>query len=133
MQTEREREAKELRAQGAEIGQRIRARADRERRVLIASAQRQAEILRGEGDAEAIAIFADAFGQDPRFFEFYRSLQAYRTALGDGATSYVLSPDSPFFRYFREPMGEDSAPPVAPSGPARSQLTPPPTTAATQP
>ena len=82
MQTEREREAKELRAQGAEIGQRIRARADRERRVLIAEAQREAEILRGQGDAEAIRIFAEAFGQDPEFFDFYRSLQAYREAAG---------------------------------------------------
>jgi modulator of FtsH protease HflC len=103
MQTEREREAKELRAQGAELAQRIRARADRERRVLIADAQRQAEILRGEGDAEAVRIFAEAYGADPRFFDFFRSLQAYRTALGDGATSFVLSPDSPFFRYFQAP------------------------------
>jgi membrane protease subunit HflC len=100
MQTEREREAKELRAQGAEIGQRIRARADRERRVLIAEAERESQILRGQGDAEAIRIFAEAFGQDPNFFDFYRSLQAYREALGDGATSFVLSPESEFFRFF---------------------------------
>ena len=82
MQTEREREAKELRAQGAEVGQRIRARADRERRVLIAEAEREAEIARGQGDAEAIRIFAEAFGQDPEFFDFYRSLQAYRELAG---------------------------------------------------
>ena len=100
MQTEREREAKELRAQGAEVGQRIRARADRERRVLIAEAQREAEITRGQGDAEAIRIFAEGFGQDPKFFDFYRSLQAYRNALGDGSTNFVLSPDSEFFRFF---------------------------------
>ncbi|MEK0082022.1 protease modulator HflC [Benzoatithermus flavus] len=100
MQTERDREAKELRAQGAEIGQRIRARADRERRVIIAEAERESQILRGQGDAEAIRIFAEAFGQDPNFFDFYRSMQAYRAALGDGATSFVLSPDSEFFRYF---------------------------------
>jgi membrane protease subunit HflC len=100
MQTEREREAKELRAQGAEVGQRIRARADRERRVLIAEADRESQILRGQGDAEAIGIFAEAFGKDPEFFDFYRSLQAYREALGDGATSFVLSPDSEFFRFF---------------------------------
>ena len=100
MQTEREREAKELRAQGAEVGQRIRARADRERRVLIAEAQRESEILRGQGDAEAIRIFAEGFGQNPEFFDFYRSLQAYREALGDGSTSFVLSPDSEFFRFF---------------------------------
>jgi membrane protease subunit HflC len=137
MQTEREREAKELRAQGAEIGQRIRARADRERRVLIADAQRQSEILRGEGDAEAIAIFADAYGQDPQFFDFYRSLQAYRTALGDGATSFVLSPDSPFFRYFGRPLEDDGggAPAGTPSGPAQSEAVPPASgpTLATQP
>jgi modulator of FtsH protease HflC len=100
MQTEREREARELRAQGAEIGQRIRARADRERRVLIAEAERESQILRGQGDAEAIGIFAAAFGQDAEFFDFYRSLQAYREALGDGATNFVLSPDSEFFRFF---------------------------------
>jgi membrane protease subunit HflC len=100
MQTERDREAKELRAQGAEIGQRIRARADRERRVLIAEAEREASILRGQGDAEAIRVFAEAFGQDPDFFNFYRSMQAYRASLADGATSFVLSPDSEFFRYF---------------------------------
>lgn len=106
MQTEREREARELRAQGAELAQRIRARADRERRVLIAEAQRQSEILRGEGDAEAVRIFADAYGADPRFFDFYRSLQAYREALGDGSTSFVLSPDTPFFRFFQDPAGD---------------------------
>ncbi len=116
MQTEREREARELRAQGAEIGQRIRARADRERRVLIAEAQKQSEITRGEGDAEAIRIFAEAFGQDVEFFDFYRSLQAYRTALGDGATSFVISPDSPFFRYFG----------TMPSGPRPNLRTPEP-------
>ena len=99
MQTEREREAKELRAQGAEVGQRIRARADRERRVLIAEAQRESEIVRGHGDADAIRIFAEAFGQDPKFFNFYRSLQAYRNALGEGSTNFVLSPNSGFFRY----------------------------------
>jgi membrane protease subunit HflC len=112
MQTEREREAKELRAQGAEIGQRIRARADRERRVLIAEAERESQILRGQGDAEAIRIFAEGFGQDPSFFDFYRSLQAYREALGDGATSFVLSPDSEFFRFFN---GTPLNPPTQPS------------------
>ncbi len=122
MQTERQREAKELRAQGAEVGQRIRARADRERRVLIAEAERESQILRGQGDAEAIRIFADAFGQDPGFFDFYRSLQAYREALGDGSTTFVLSPDSEFFRFFngrsvapegKEPGSGASAAPAA--------------------
>ena len=100
MQTEREREARELRAQGEEIAQRIRARADRERRVLIAEAGQEAEQIRGRGDAIAIATFAEAFGQDPAFFGFYRSMQAYRNSLADEATSFVLSPDSDFFRFF---------------------------------
>ncbi|MFZ1431344.1 MAG: protease modulator HflC [Geminicoccaceae bacterium] len=114
MQTERQREAKELRAQGAEVGQRIRARADRERRVLIAEAERESQILRGQGDAEAIRIFADAFGQDPEFFDFYRSLQAYRESMGDGSTTFVLSPDSEFFRFFN---GRAVAPGAAATGP----------------
>jgi membrane protease subunit HflC len=100
MQTEREREAKELRAQGAEMAQRIRARADRERRVLLAEARKEAQIARGEGDGEAVRIFAEAFGQDVDFFTFYRSMEAYRDALGDDNTSFVLSPDSEFFRFF---------------------------------
>ncbi|MCX8099903.1 MAG: protease modulator HflC [Geminicoccaceae bacterium] len=116
MQTEREREAKELRAQGAEIAQRIRARADRERRVLIAEAQKRAEILRGEGDAEVIRIFAEAFGQDVDFFKFYRTMQAYRQALGDGQTSIVMSPQSDFFRFFGSPGLVDGAPGKAPAG-----------------
>ena len=114
MQTERQREAKELRAQGAEVGQRIRARADRERRVLIAEAEREAAIARGQGDAEAIRIFAEAYGQNPDFFDFYRSLQAYRDALGDGSTSFVLSPDSEFFRFFH---GRAAAPDKQSAGP----------------
>ena len=100
MQTEREREAKELRAQGAEMAQRIRARADRERVVLLAEARKEAQIARGEGDGEAVRIFAEAFGQDVDFFTFYRSMQAYRDAFGDDNTSFVLSFDSEFFRYF---------------------------------
>ena len=103
MQTEREREAKELRAQGAELAQRIRARADRERRVIIAEAQKEAEIIRGQGDAKSVRIFADAVGRDVDFFTFYRSMQAYRDALADDNTSFVLSPDSEFFRFFNNP------------------------------
>ncbi len=100
MQTEREREARELRAQGGELGQRIRARAERERSVLLAEAQRDAEILRGDGDAEAVRIFADAFGRDPEFFAFYRSMQAYQNALGADTTQFVMSPSSDFFKFF---------------------------------
>jgi len=100
MQTEREREAKELRAQGYELGQRIRASADRERRVIIAEAQKKAQIIRGTGDGEATRIFAESFGQDIDFFSFYRSMQAYRDSLADENTSFVLSPDGEFFRFF---------------------------------
>lgn len=98
MKSERERQAKEARAQGYEWSQQIRARAERERTVLLAEAQRQAQIERGQGDAEANRIFAEAFGKDPRFFNLYRSLQAYRDSLGDGNTTLVLSPDSEFLR-----------------------------------
>jgi membrane protease subunit HflC len=101
MQTEREREAKEFRAQGEEISLRIRARADRERTVLIAESQRQSQVLRGEGDSEAIRIYADAFGQDPEFYAFYRSMEAYRNALKADGTTMILSPDSDFFSYFK--------------------------------
>ena len=106
MKTEREREAREFRAQGAEISQRIRSRADREKTVLLAEAQKQAQILRGEGDANAIRIFAEAFGTDVDFFTFYRSMQAYRESLGGEDTTMVLSPDSDFFRYFGSMLGE---------------------------
>lgn len=100
MKSERERQAKEARAQGYEWGQQIRARADRERTVLLAEAQRSANILRAEGDAEAARIYNDAYGRDPKFYDFYRSLESYRRSFGDGNTSMVLSPDSEFFRYF---------------------------------
>ena len=111
MQSEREREAREFRAQGAELAQRIRSRAERERTVLIAEAQRGAQILRGEGDAEATRIYADAFNRDPDFFAFYRSMEAYRNALGGNDTTLVLTPDSEFFRYFgnAEPASGESA------------------------
>ena len=105
MKTEREREAREFRAQGAEEAQRVRSRADRERRVLLAEAQKLAQILRGEGDGERNRIFADAFGQDPEFFAFYRSMQAYGEALTQEDTTMVLSPDSDFFRFFNDIQG----------------------------
>ncbi len=101
MQSERQREAAEARAEGAERAQEIRARADRDRTVILAEAQRQAQILRGQGDADSTAAYAAAFTKDPQFFAFWRSLQAYRLALGGDTTSYVLAPDSEFFRYFR--------------------------------
>lgn len=118
MRAERLREANELRAQGAEVAQRIRARADRERQVLIAEAEQQAEILRGEGDVEALRIFAEAVGRDPEFFAFYRSMRAYRKALADGSTSFVLSPKSEFFRFFDRiglyPQSKSETPEVSP-------------------
>ncbi len=121
MQTEREREAKQERAEGAETAQRIRAEAERDRTVIQADAQRQAQILRGQGDAEATRIFAEAFNRDPEFYNFYRSLQAYRTAFGDNSTTMVLSPDSEFFRYFRDQRGTEAPPPgkAAPRAPSR--------------
>ncbi|MFZ5609691.1 MAG: protease modulator HflC [Pseudomonadota bacterium] len=100
MKSERVREANELRARGAEEALRIRAEAERERTILVAEAQRQAQVLRGEGDAEAVKIFAAAFGRDEEFFAFYRSMEAYRQALGNADTTLVLSPDSEFFKYF---------------------------------
>jgi membrane protease subunit HflC len=96
MRSERDREAKQARAEGAEIAQRIRARAERERTVIAAEAQKTSQIVRGEGDSQSVKIYADAFGRDPQFFAFYRSMEAYRKALGEGETSMVLSPDSEF-------------------------------------
>lgn len=100
MKSERERQAKELRAQGYEWGQQIRARADRERTVILAEATRAANVLRSQGDAESSRIYNEAYGRDPKFYDFYRSLEAYRTTLADGNTTMVLSPDSDFFRHF---------------------------------
>jgi membrane protease subunit HflC len=105
MQSEREREAREFRAQGAEFAQRIRSVAERERTVLIAEAQRQAQVLRGQGDGESVKIFADAFGKDVSFFSFYRSMQAYRESLAGRDTTLLLSPDTDFFRFFGSPAG----------------------------
>lgn len=109
MKSEREREAKEFRAQGAELAQRIRARADRERTVLLADAAKQAQILRGDGDGQQVEIWAKAAGQDPDFFMFYRSMEAYRQSLS-GDTTLVLQPDSDFLRYFRDVQGRQLAP-----------------------
>ncbi|KZD09982.1 protease modulator HflC [Oceanibaculum pacificum] len=105
MRSEREREAKEARAEGFELGQQIRADADRQRIVIVANAEREAQILRGEGDAEAINIYAEAFGRDREFFAFYRSMEAYREALGKDGTTMVLSPNSDFFRFFNDIRG----------------------------
>ncbi len=105
MNAERLAEAERLRARGQEAARRIRARADRQVVEIKAAAQRDAEILRGEGEGERNRIFADAFGRDPEFFEFYRSMTAYGEALQENGTTMVLSPNSDFFRYFQDPNG----------------------------
>jgi modulator of FtsH protease HflC len=134
MQTERQREAAEFRAQGSQRSQEIRAKADRDVTVLVAEANSQSEQIRGQGDAERNRIFADAYGQDPDFFTFYRSMQAYERSMQHTDTHLVLRPDSDFFRYFGDPMGKTppdgsettAAPtPAAPtaSGPQHSSST----------
>jgi len=121
MQTERQREAAEYRAQGAQRAQEIRSRADREVTVLVAEATATAEQVRGEGDATRNQIFADAFNKDPDFFAFYRSMQAYEAGLKSTDTRLLLKPDSNFFRYFANPSGKpaDQSPAAAaaPSAP----------------
>ena len=100
MQTEREREAKEFRARGAEMAVTITSTADKEVTVTLANADKASEIMKGEGDGERNRIFADAFGRDPEFFAFYRAMQAYEKALIGGETSLILSPGSDFFKFF---------------------------------
>ncbi len=106
MQTERQREAAEFRAQGSQRSQETRAKADRDVTVLIAQATSMGEQRRGEGDAERNRIYADAFGRDPDFFAFYRSMQAYENGMHASDTRMLLKPDSDFFRYFGDPMGK---------------------------
>lgn len=105
MRAERQREAAEFRAQGTGEANRIRATADREVTVIKAEATRKGEELRGAGEAERNKIFADAFGRDPDFFGFYRSMQAYQQGLEGSGTKLVISPDSDFFKYFSDPSG----------------------------
>ena len=107
MQTERQREAAEFRAQGSQKSQEIRAKADRDVTVLLAEANSRAEQVRGQGDSERNRIFADAYTRDPDFFAFYRSMQAYERSLQHGDTHLVLRPDTDFFRYFSDPSGKE--------------------------
>ena len=100
MQTERQREAKEFRAQGAEIATKIKSTADKEVTVILANAKKKSEIMKGEGDGLRNKIFANAFGKDPKFFGFYRAMQSYEIALLGVETSLILSPDSDFFKFF---------------------------------
>ncbi|MER9582320.1 protease modulator HflC [Mesorhizobium sp. M0276] len=128
MKAERLAEAARLRARGNEAAQRITARADREVVEIVAEAQKESEILRGEGEAQRSATFAGAYQRDPAFFDFYRSMNAYGTALDNTGTTMVLSPSSEFFRFFRDPDGKEApakpgsaaptAPPTAPAAPA---------------
>jgi membrane protease subunit HflC len=106
MQTERQQEAAQYRAEGAQKAQEIRAKADRDVTVLLAEAQSKGERTRGEGDAERNRIFADAYSRDPDFFAFYRSMQAYETGLRANDTRMLLKPDSEFFRFFVDPSGK---------------------------
>ncbi len=115
MQTDREREAQEFRSLGTQRAQEIRARADRDATVIVAEATSKAEQTRGEGDAERNRIFAEAYGKDPDFFAFYRSMQAYDTGLQQGDTRLVIRPDSEFFRYFLDPKGKVTSPAGAPA------------------
>ena len=114
MQTERQREAAEFRAQGAQKAQELRANADREATVIVAEANSTAEQTRGTGDAERNRLFAEAYTQDPDFFAFYRSMSAYENGLKANDTRFLLKPDSNFFRYFGHPSGNPAAPAAAP-------------------
>jgi modulator of FtsH protease HflC len=114
MQTERQREAAEFRAQGGQKAQEIRSKADREATVIIADANSTSEQVRGAGDAERNRLFAEAYGKDPDFFAFYRSMTAYENSLKSNDTRFLLRPDSDFFRFFGSSAGRAAAAPAAP-------------------
>lgn len=119
MQTARQREAAEIRAEGEEAARRIRSRADRTATVIIAEANRESEELRGDGDAARASIFAEAYGKDQEFFSFYRSMLAYESGIASGDTRMVLTPKSEFFRYFGNSSGKGWLPPQdTPAAPA---------------
>lgn len=123
MQTERQREAAEFRAQGGQKAQEIRSTADRQATVIIAEANSQAEQIRGEGDGERNRIFAEAYNKDKDFFAFYRSMSAYETGLKAADTRFLLRPDSDFFRYFGSAAGATAKPAPAPGQPAGGSAT----------
>ena len=102
MQAERERQAKQYRAEGAEEAQKIRSEAEKDREIILAQAYKESEELRGSGDAKAFRIYADAYRQDQKFFEFTRSMEAYKATFKDNKTTLVMSPDSEFFRYLKQ-------------------------------
>jgi membrane protease subunit HflC len=124
MRSDRQREATEVRARGQEEARRIRAEAENQAVVTRAEAQRDSERRRGEGDAQRNRIFAEAFTRDPAFFAFYRSMAAYEAALGARDTTFVLSPNSEFFRYFNAPQGSGGAPGQAPQAAAPAPAAP---------
>jgi membrane protease subunit HflC len=115
MQTERQREAAEFRAEGAQRAQEIRSRADREATIIVAEANQKSEQLRGEGDGERNRIFAEAYGKDAEFFAFYRSMGAYEAGLKGNDTRFLLRPDSEFFRFFGDAAGKPRQPPAPPA------------------
>jgi modulator of FtsH protease HflC len=116
MQTERQREAAEFRAQGGQKAQEIRSNADREATIIVAEANSTAERVRGEGDGERNRLFAEAYGKDQDFFAFYRSMSAYETGLKSNDTRFLLRPDSDFFRFFGNPSGKAAAGPATATG-----------------
>lgn len=124
MQTERQREAAEIRAQGAEAAQTIRSRADRDSTIIVAEANATADQLRGEGEAERNEIFAQAYNQDRAFFDFYRSMQAYEASLKGSDTRMLLAPDSEFFRFFSNPTARADSVLGTPAAPAAAQPAP---------
>jgi membrane protease subunit HflC len=126
MQSERQQQAAQYRGEGAEAAQTVRANAERERTVILADANRDSQKLRGEGDALAIKIYADAYDQDKGFFAFYRSLEAYKSALNGQTTTFVLSPDSEFFRYLNGLPEATMTKPGAPQAAGPQPLTPQP-------
>ena len=119
MESERKQVANELRSTGAAEGEKIRADADRQREVIIAEAYRDAQKVKGEGDAKASAIFADAFGRDPQFAQFYRSLEAYRASFRNKSDVMVVDPSSEFFKAMRG-IAPSAAPAAPPAKPARA-------------
>jgi len=130
MQTERQREAAEFRAQGAQKSQEIKSNADRQATVIVAEANSKGEQIRGEGDGQRNRLFAEAYGKDPDFFAFYRSMTAYENGLKSSDTRFLLRPDSDFFKYFSSPSGQ---PPAAPAAPAASGAAAAPPAAAAAP
>ena len=100
MQTEREKEAREIRAKGAEEAQKIKAEADKQKIIILAEAKKESDLIRGHGEAEASKIYASSFGRDPEFADFYRSMSAYKNSLKSDKTKMIISPDSEFFKYF---------------------------------